>query len=193
MRNAKSRGRSISAKSRRSRSVCREQSEGRTCRSSQTSRGRRAPEIRRSQSPRRSVMHGIRGAVPPPAGEEGNDMLEPCRTRLRTPSPSKRAERSWRRCRERDCDGVGRIGRLDRARRRHRPGFRRLFRELARGLKHASLAHKNLVKVAVVTEADRMEEAKLSGFDAPAVPVRLFAANDRRAAYDWAAAARRGE
>ena len=67
------------------------------------------------------------------------------------------------------------------------------FAELARGLKHASLAHKNLVKVAVVTEADRMEEAKLSGFDAPAVPIRLFAANDRRAAYDWAAAARRGE
>src|SRR5271167_1770947 len=67
------------------------------------------------------------------------------------------------------------------------------FAELARGLKHASLAHKNLVKVAVVTEADRMDEAKLSGFDAPAVPIRLFAANDRRAAYDWAAAARRGE
>ncbi len=67
------------------------------------------------------------------------------------------------------------------------------FAELARGLKHASLAHKNLVKVAVVTEADRMDEAKLSGFDAPAVPIRLFAANDRQAAYDWAAAARRGE
>ena len=67
------------------------------------------------------------------------------------------------------------------------------FAELARGLSHVSLAHKNLVRVAVVTEADRMDEAKLSGFDAPAVPIRLFAANDRRAAYDWAAAARRGE
>ena len=67
------------------------------------------------------------------------------------------------------------------------------FAELARGLKHASLAHKNLVKVAVVTEADRMDEAKLGGFDGPAVPIRLFAANDRRGAYDWAAAARRGE
>ena len=67
------------------------------------------------------------------------------------------------------------------------------FAELARGLSHASLAHKNLVRLAVVTESDRMDEAKLSGFDVAAVPIRLFAANDRRAAYDWAAAARRGE
>ena len=62
------------------------------------------------------------------------------------------------------------------------------FAELARGLKHASLAHKNLVRLAVVTEADRMDEAQLSGFDIAAVPIRLFTANDRRAAYDWAAA-----
>ena len=65
--------------------------------------------------------------------------------------------------------------------------------ELARGLSQASLAHKTLVRVAVVTEADRMEETRLGGFDVAAVPIRLFAANDRRAAYDWAAAARRGE
>ena len=67
------------------------------------------------------------------------------------------------------------------------------FAELARGLANSSLAHKNLVKLAVVTDADRMDEAKLSGFDVSAVPIRLFAANQRSAAYNWAAAARRGE
>ena len=67
------------------------------------------------------------------------------------------------------------------------------FAELARGLANSSLAHKNLVKLAVVTETDRMDEAKLSGFDVSAVPIRLFGANERNAAYNWAAAARRGE
>jgi len=67
------------------------------------------------------------------------------------------------------------------------------FAELARGLKTASLAHKSLVKLAVVTDAERMDEARLSGFDVSAVPVRLFATADRRAALEWAAAARRGE
>jgi hypothetical protein len=67
------------------------------------------------------------------------------------------------------------------------------FAELARGLASASLAHKSLVKLAVVTDADRMDEAKLSGFDVSPVPVRLFASADRKAALDWAAAARRGE
>jgi len=65
--------------------------------------------------------------------------------------------------------------------------------ELARGLANAALAHKNLVKLAVVTEADRMDEAKLSGFDVSAVPIRLFVAADQKAALDWAAGARRGE
>ena len=73
------------------------------------------------------------------------------------------------------------------------PDFDGYFAELARGLKNASLAHKNLVKLAVVTDANRMEEAKLSGFEVSAVPVRLFAEADQRAALDWAAAARRGE
>ena len=36
------------------------------------------------------------------------------------------------------------------------------FAELARGLSHASLAHKNPIKVAVVTEAGRTDEARLS-------------------------------
>jgi hypothetical protein len=73
------------------------------------------------------------------------------------------------------------------------PDFGGYFAELARGLANASLAHKSLVKLAVVTDADRMEEARLSGFEVSAVPVRLFASTDQRAALDWAAAARRGE
>ena len=67
------------------------------------------------------------------------------------------------------------------------------FAELARGLTNASLAHKNLVKLAVVTDPDRMEEARLSGFDLPAAPVRLFPSSERIAALAWADAARRGE
>jgi hypothetical protein len=67
------------------------------------------------------------------------------------------------------------------------------FAELSRGLANASLAHRSLVKLALVTEADRMDEARLSGFDKSAVPIRLFAAQDRNAAFDWAAGARRGE
>jgi SpoIIAA-like len=73
------------------------------------------------------------------------------------------------------------------------PDFDGYFAELARGLKTSSLAHKSLVKLAVVTDAERMEEARLSGFDVSAVPVRLFDAADQRAALEWAAAARRGE
>jgi hypothetical protein len=67
------------------------------------------------------------------------------------------------------------------------------FAELARGLASASLGHKSLVKLAVVTDLDRMDEAKLSGFDVSAVPIRLFSTADQRLAFDWAAAARRGE
>jgi hypothetical protein len=67
------------------------------------------------------------------------------------------------------------------------------FAELARGLTSASLTHKSLVKLAVVTETTRMDEARLSGFDVAAVPVRLFDAADQRVAMEWAAAARRGE
>jgi hypothetical protein len=73
------------------------------------------------------------------------------------------------------------------------PDFAGHFVELARGLASASLAHKSLVKFAVVADAARMEEAKLSGFEVSAVPVRLFDASDRTAALEWAAAARRGE
>jgi len=73
------------------------------------------------------------------------------------------------------------------------PDFDGYFAELARGIANASLAHKNLVKLAVVTDPDRMDEARLSGFDVSAVPIRLFPVKDRGAAFAWADAARRGE
>jgi hypothetical protein len=73
------------------------------------------------------------------------------------------------------------------------PDFDGYFAELARGLTNASLAHKSLVKLAIVTGAERMDEARLSGFEASPVPVRLFAEADEKAALEWSAAARRGE
>ena len=73
------------------------------------------------------------------------------------------------------------------------PDFDGYFAEVARGLTTVSLAHKNVVRIAVVTEADQIDEAKISGFSDAAVPIRLYAASDLRAAYDWADAARRGE
>jgi hypothetical protein len=71
------------------------------------------------------------------------------------------------------------------------PEFDGYFAELARGLANASLAHKSLVKLAVVTGPELMEEARLSGFEASPVPVRLFAEADEKGALNWAAAARR--
>ena len=73
------------------------------------------------------------------------------------------------------------------------PDFDGYLAELARGLASSGLAHKNLVKLAVVCDAGLLDEAKLSGFDVSAVPIRLFASADRWAALEWAAAARRGE
>jgi hypothetical protein len=73
------------------------------------------------------------------------------------------------------------------------PDFGGYFAELARGLTSAALTHKSLVKLAVVADAERMDEAKLDGFDVSPVPVRLFASANRNAALEWAAAARRGE
>ena len=67
------------------------------------------------------------------------------------------------------------------------------FAELARGLANVALAHKTIVRIAVVTDADRMDEARLNPWSASAVSIRLFATDERRAAYDWADAARRGE
>ena len=45
------------------------------------------------------------------------------------------------------------------------PDFDGYFAELARGLTNASLAHRALVKLAVVTDPERMDEARVSGFD----------------------------
>ena len=67
------------------------------------------------------------------------------------------------------------------------------FVEVARGLATASLAHRTLVKLAVVMDEGRIGEARESGFDLAAATVRLFPAADRKTAFDWAAAARRGE
>jgi hypothetical protein len=73
------------------------------------------------------------------------------------------------------------------------PDFDGYFAELARGLTNASLAHKSLVKLAVVADPGWMDGATLSGFDASPVPVRLFAEAEAKGALNWAAAARRGE
>ncbi len=67
------------------------------------------------------------------------------------------------------------------------------FAEVARGLANVAVAHKNVVRIAVVTEADQMDEAKLVGWNTSAVPIRLFSTQELSAAYAWADAARRGE
>jgi hypothetical protein len=71
------------------------------------------------------------------------------------------------------------------------PDFDGYLVELARGLTNASLAHKQLVRIAVIADADQMEGATLAGFDVSAVPIRLFTTSDEKAAFDWTSAARR--
>ena len=73
------------------------------------------------------------------------------------------------------------------------PDFDGDFAELARGLANAALAHKSLVKLAVVVDPEQMDEATLNNFEASPVRIRLFAHADENAALEWAAAARRGE
>jgi hypothetical protein len=73
------------------------------------------------------------------------------------------------------------------------PDFEGYFAEMARGLASAALAHKSLVKLAVVTDPERMDEARRSDFEASPVPIRLVARTDEKGALEWAAAARRGE
>ena len=63
--------------------------------------------------------------------------------------------------------------------------------ELARGLKSVALAHRAIVRIAVVAEGDQIEEAKLIGWKEAPVPIRLFPASERRAAFAWADAAGR--
>jgi hypothetical protein len=64
---------------------------------------------------------------------------------------------------------------------------------LARGLATSALAHKSLVKLAVVVDPEQMDGARLNSFEASPVRIRQFACADESAALEWAAAARRGE
>jgi hypothetical protein len=73
------------------------------------------------------------------------------------------------------------------------PDFGGDFAELARGLATSALAHKSLVKLAVVVDPEQMDGAKLNSFGASPVHIRQFARADEGAALEWAAAARRGE
>jgi hypothetical protein len=67
------------------------------------------------------------------------------------------------------------------------------FAEMARGFASAALAHKSLVKLAVVVDPEQMDGATLNSFEASPVTIRQFAAADTNAALEWAATARRGE
>ncbi len=62
--------------------------------------------------------------------------------------------------------------------------------ELARGLKSVAPAHKAIVRIALVAGADQIEEDKLIGWNDAPVPIRLFPASERRAAFDWAGSGR---
>jgi hypothetical protein len=73
------------------------------------------------------------------------------------------------------------------------PDFEGDFAELARGLAASALAHKSLVKMAVVIDPDQMDGPTLNSFEASPVRLRQFARADTTAALEWAAAARRGE
>ena len=73
------------------------------------------------------------------------------------------------------------------------PDFDGDFAGLARGLASSALAHKPLVKLAVVIDPDQMDGPRLNSFEASPVPIRQFARADEKAALEWAAAARRGE
>jgi hypothetical protein len=73
------------------------------------------------------------------------------------------------------------------------PDFDGDFAELARGLATSALAHKSLVKLAVVVDPEQMDGATLNSFEASPVRIRQFARADANSALEWAAAARRGE
>jgi hypothetical protein len=73
------------------------------------------------------------------------------------------------------------------------PDFDGDFAELARGLATSALAHKSLVKLAVVVDPEQMDGARLNSFEASPVRIRQFAHADANSALEWAAAARRGE
>ena len=56
------------------------------------------------------------------------------------------------------------------------------FAEMARGFASAALAHKSLVKLAVVVDPEQMDGATLNSFEASPVTIRQFAAADTNAA-----------
>ena len=62
------------------------------------------------------------------------------------------------------------------------------FAEIGRALANAPRTHTSLVRLALVTDADRLGEARLSGFGDS--PVRLFATAEQKAALEWAASER---
>ncbi len=70
------------------------------------------------------------------------------------------------------------------------PDFDGYMAEVARGLANVSLAHKTIVRIAVVLDPGQMSE---SGFSVSAVPIRTFATGDRREAFAWADGASRGQ
>ena len=57
--------------------------------------------------------------------------------------------------------------------------------EVERGLAEVAAAHARLGRIALVVGPGQEDEARVGG---PAAPVRVFAASERRAALDWAAA-----
>lgn len=59
--------------------------------------------------------------------------------------------------------------------------------EIERGLAEVAAAHARLGRIALVVGPGQADEARVGG---PAAPIRVFAANERRAALDWAGAAR---
>ncbi|HEY1782505.1 MAG TPA: hypothetical protein VGG79_19095 [Roseiarcus sp.] len=73
------------------------------------------------------------------------------------------------------------------------PDFAGDFAELARGLSSAALAHRSLVKLAVVVDPEQIDGATLNSFEASPVRIRQFAHAHESGALEWAAAARRGE
>lgn len=61
--------------------------------------------------------------------------------------------------------------------------------EVERGLADVAVAHKDLGRIALVVGPGQADEAKLGGFGGSGAAVRVFSADQRRAAFDWAASA----
>ena len=103
------------------------------------------------------------------AGEgRGGPCWSGCRMRRRRPLRCAPAARSWLRTSRRRSarpwgGATGLVIVID-------PDFDGDFAELARGLASAALAHKSLVKLAVVIDPEQMDGARLNSFEASPVP-----------------------